>query len=148
MNEFPAWNLFMTRHVINCFKLCTKQVYATSFRQFQNVRIIMLMTHKYHKITGILMYYYPKLIYWWWYNEVTWWSEKRTESSFQRFYWEKWCIVKYSKHIFKQFYCLQPLYDSFWHFGCLKLVYDKTIYTGLYHPMSETTDPAQRRNWQ
>ena len=32
-----VWNLFMTRSVINCHKLYPKPVYATSFRQFQNV---------------------------------------------------------------------------------------------------------------
>ena len=32
-----VWNVFMTRRVINCHKLCPKQVYNASFRQFRNV---------------------------------------------------------------------------------------------------------------
>ena len=33
-----VWNVFMTRRVINCHKLCPKQVYNASFRQFRNVQ--------------------------------------------------------------------------------------------------------------
>ena len=32
-----VWNLFMTRRVINCHKLCLKPVYTASLRQFQTV---------------------------------------------------------------------------------------------------------------
>ena len=41
-----AWNLFMTRRVINCHKLYPKPVNTTSFRMFG---IVMIMTHKYDK---------------------------------------------------------------------------------------------------
>ena len=32
-----VWNLFMTRCVINCHKLCPKPVYTDSFRQFNSL---------------------------------------------------------------------------------------------------------------
>ena len=47
-----VWNLFMTRRVINCHKVCPKPVYTASFRQF---KAVMVMTHKYDEITGIIM---------------------------------------------------------------------------------------------
>ena len=31
-----------------------------------------------------------------------------------------------------QFHWLKPVYDSFRHFGCLKLVYHETVYTVVY----------------
>ena len=48
------------------------------------------------------------------------------------FHWQKWCILKYWKHSFKQFYCLKAVYDRFGHFRRLKSVCDKTVFTGVY----------------
>ena len=46
---------------------------------------------------------------------------------------------------FQTILLFKPVYDSFGHFGCLKPVYVKTVYTGLYcgiyRPLSETAGP-------
>ena len=130
-----VWNLLMTRRIINCHKLCPKPVYippvGDSFRQF---RTMMIMTHKYDEITGIMIYYYSNthtLMIIKWLDG----SEKKKGNFFQN-------LIMYC---FRQFYCLKPVYDSFGHFGCLKPVYGKTVYTGLYRgiyrPLSETAGP-------
>ena len=56
-------------------------------------------------------------------------------------------IVKYSKHSFKQFYCLKLVYGKLWTFWATETcLWQDGLYRGIYRPLSETTGPAQGRN--
>ena len=88
------------------------------------------LTHKYDKIIDDVLLIKSLYID----DNTAWWKWKK-----------KIIFFSILCHSFWQFYCLKPVYDSFGHFGCLKLVDDKTVYTGLpryiYCPLSETAGP-------
>ena len=57
---------------------------------------------------------------------------KKERKLFSAFYWQKWYIFIIFEKQFQPVLCWKPVYDSSRHFGDLKPVYDKTVYSGVY----------------